>query len=60
MSSTDYLRAAETSEMPVGTSGPVPATPWDPRLQPEMATRAAAIYEEALREDLLAAMNDVG
>ncbi|MHB1930879.1 MAG: DUF2399 domain-containing protein, partial [Acidimicrobiales bacterium] len=53
-----------TSPRPSPTSprprllGPVPATPWDPTLREAMAEAGVAVYEEQLRAELLAEMDE--
>lgn len=55
MGAVDYLSMVGTARRD-GRSQPVPATPWDPALQAEMADRQVWVYEEQVRAELLEAM----
>ena len=57
MGADDY-RAVAGRRGNVSRFGTLPETPWDPQLQHAMYDAGAVVYEEALRTDLLAGMND--
>jgi uncharacterized protein (TIGR02679 family) len=56
MTAADYATAAARLRSPLTLESAIPSTPWDPALQIEMARRRAAVYEEAVRADLLDAI----
>lgn len=53
MAAADYLAAADSMPVVRRLDHPVPATPWDPSLQPAIAERQVAVYEEALHHELI-------
>lgn len=53
MGADEYQRLARADRATVGLIGPVPETPWDPRLQQVMSENGLAVYEESLLADLL-------
>lgn len=56
MTAAAYRRAAAVERRRVALVPPLPPTPWDPDLEPAMASTGVAVYEEELRGELLDAM----
>lgn len=56
MSAADYAGGATRLRSAHRHSAVIPATPWDPTLQLEMSRCGVAVYEEEIRDELLAAI----